>query len=145
MITVLLNFTRKQTHERNLNLDRGQKNSAEGGLRGTELVSAELLSAVESKGRTITYAIPVSDELRYLDYWRANANVGGENMTDILLRQNPRKIEVLKEFLHGARKRIGLIDKIGVDAAEIHVKEFMRRNQKPFPFRLKTWKYSNKC
>ena len=51
-------------------------------------------------------------------------------MTDILLRQDPRKIEVLEEFLHGTQKRNGLIDKIGVDAAEIHVKEFMIRNQK---------------
>src|SRR5207245_2840129 len=69
------------------------------GIRTTEPASESLLRAVEGKGRTINYALPGSEELRYLDYMRANANVGGPNMTDILLRQNPTKVEVLEEFL----------------------------------------------
>ena len=105
-------------------------NSAEGRLRAIEPASAELLARVQSKGRTVTYALPGSDELRYLDFMQANANVGGEKMTHILLRQDPRKVEVLEEFLHGTQKRIGLIDRIGIDAAEIHVKDFMVRHQK---------------
>ena len=60
----------------------------------------------------------------------ANANVGGEEMTHILLRQDPRKVEVLEEFLHGTQKRMGLIDRVGIDAAEDHVKYFMVRHQK---------------
>lgn len=68
-------------------------NPAEGGLRTTEPASADLLARVRSKGRTINYAQPGTDELRYLDYMRANANVGGEKMTQILLRQGPRKVE----------------------------------------------------
>lgn len=109
---------------------KGMFNSAEGGLRATELASAELLAKVQSKGRTINYALSGSDDLRYLNYMRANANVGGEKMTHILLHLDPRKVEVLEEFLHGTQKRIGLIDRIGVDAAESHVKDFMIRHYK---------------
>jgi hypothetical protein len=98
-------------------------------LRGQEPASIALLAAVQAKGRTIVYAAPHSEELRYLEFMRANANVGGERMTHILLRTQPRKIEVLEEFLHGTQQRIGLIDRIGVDAAERHVKKFMIRHQ----------------
>lgn len=105
-------------------------NSAEGRLRCNEQASAEWLARVESKGRTIHYALPDTDDLRYLDYMRANANVGGEELTNILFRQDPRKVEVLEEFLHGTQKRIGLIGKIGVKAAERHVKELIIRHQR---------------
>jgi large repetitive protein len=99
-------------------------------LRTTEAASEELLRAVESKGRTITYALPGSEELRYLDYMEANANVGGPSMRDILLRQNPTKVEVLEEFLHGTQNRLGIIDELGVQGAETHVKQFMLRHQR---------------
>jgi large repetitive protein len=101
----------------------------DGGLRGTQAASEELLQAVAAKGRTINYALPGSDELRYLDYMRANANVGGENATHILLRTDPKKIEVLEEFLHGTQQRLGIIDRLGVPGAEVHVKEFMLNHQ----------------
>jgi hypothetical protein len=99
-------------------------------LRTIEPASEDLIRAVEAKGRTITYALPGTDDLRYLDYMRAQANVGGPNMTDILLRQNPTKVEVLEEFLHGTQYRLGIIDRLGVQGAEIHVKEFMFRQQR---------------
>jgi hypothetical protein len=99
-------------------------------LRTTEVASEELLRAVEGKGRTITYALPGSEELRYLDYMGANANVGGPTMTEILLRQNPTKVEVLEEFLHGTQNRLGIIDEVGVQGAELHVKRFMLRQQR---------------
>lgn len=100
------------------------------GLRTTEPASESLLRAVEAKGRTINYALPGSEELRYLDYMRANANGGGPKLTDILLRQNPTKVEVLEGFLHGTQYRIGVLDRLGVQAAEIHAKEFMLRHQR---------------
>jgi len=100
------------------------------GLRTTESASDDLLRSVQSKGRTIDYALPGSDELRYLDYMKANANVGGENMTNIILRQNPTKVEVLEEFLHGTQFRRGVIDRLGVQGAEVHVKDFMLRHQR---------------
>ena len=100
------------------------------GVRTTEPASMGLIQAVEGKGRTITYALPGSDEFRYLEKMGANANVGGPKMTDILLRQNPTKVEVLEEFLHGTQHRLGMIDKLGVHGAERHVKEFMLRHQR---------------
>jgi large repetitive protein len=99
-------------------------------LRTIEAASEDLLRAVESKGRTIIYALPGSEELRYLDSMGANANVGGPTMADILLRQNPTKVEVLEEFLHGTQARLGIIEKVGVCGAETHVKEFMLRHQR---------------
>jgi hypothetical protein len=99
-------------------------------LRGTELASIALLAAAQSKGRSVSYAKPGSEELRYLDFMQANANVGGESLTQILLRHGPRKIEVIEEFLHGTQHRIGLIAKLGVDGAERHVKEFMVRHRR---------------
>jgi hypothetical protein len=98
-------------------------------LRAGEPASKALLAAVQAKGRTIAFASPGSDELRYLEYMQANANVGGEAMTHILLRRDPRRIELIEEFLHGTQQRIGLIARIGVDAAERHVKEFMIRHR----------------
>jgi hypothetical protein len=98
-------------------------------LRGTEPASIALLAAVQSKGRSVSYAKLGSEELRYLDYMQANANVGGESLTQILLRHDPRKIEVIEEFLHGTQHRIGLIARLGVDGAERHVKDFMVRHR----------------
>ncbi len=99
-------------------------------LRTTEPASESLLRAIQRKGRTISYAAPGSEELRYLDYMGANANVGGPRMTHLLLRQDPRKVEVLEEFLHGTQYRLGILDSLGVRGAESHVKEFMLRHQR---------------
>jgi hypothetical protein len=96
-------------------------------LGGVEPASQELLDAVAAHGRTVSIAQPGSDELRYLNAMRAEANVGGPNMTDILLRENPSKAAVLEEFLHGTQARLGIIDRLGVSGAEWHVKDFMIR------------------
>src|SRR5207302_6678275 len=69
--------------------------------RGKELATGDFLEAIRRKGRHITFASPGSEELRYLDWMKANANVGGGRLTLILLREDARKIEVLEEFLHG--------------------------------------------
>ena len=61
---------------------------------------------------------------------RAIANVGGPNMTDILLRPNATKIEVLEEFLHGTQYKAGIIDRLGLQGSEIQVKEFMLNHQR---------------
>jgi hypothetical protein len=94
------------------------------GVKGSEAASEGLLDAVRAR-RTVQIATEGSDEMRYLDYMGANANVGGPNLADILLRPNPAKIEVLEEFLHGTQFRIGIIDRLGIQGSEIHVKEFM--------------------
>ncbi len=99
-------------------------------MRGIELASAELLEAARRKGRTIVIAKEGSEELRFLRYFGANANAGGERLTHIILLEDPRKIEVLEEFLHGTQMRIGIVDREGVLYAEIHVKRFMLRHRR---------------
>ena len=51
-------------------------------------------------------------------------------MTDILLRPNPTKIEVMEEFLHGTQFKTGMIDRLGMQGAEVQVKEFMLAHQR---------------
>ena len=100
------------------------------GVRATEAASEELMGAVRAHGRTIQIAAEGSEEMRYLDFMKANANVGGEAMTDILLRPNPTKIEVMEEFLHGTQFKTGMIDRLGMQGAEVQVKEFMLAHQR---------------
>ena len=97
--------------------------------RGVERASPALIDAMRGKGREIQIAGPGSEELRYLDYMGANANVGGESYTSIILRDDPRQIEVWEEFLHGTQWRCGIIRGTSdLGRAEIHVKEFMIRH-----------------
>ncbi len=100
--------------------------------RGREPVPAKLLAAIadERRGRLVTIARAGSEDLRFLDAFRANANAGGPGRTHIILREDPRTIEVWEEFLHGTRGRIQLIDRIGEVGAEVHVKRFMIRHRR---------------
>ena len=102
------------------------------GIEGAEEAGSigRLLRSVEQHGRTITFATQGSDELRYLDYMGAEANVGGPGRLSILLRENPSKEAILEEFLHGTQDRLGIIDRLGENGAEIHVKSFMTRHRK---------------
>ena len=100
-------------------------------LMGVEPASPELLTAISAK-RSLIIAQPGSDELRMLDYFGAEASVGGVDNSSILLRQNPSKAAVLEEFLHGTQSRLGVIDRLGTSgygSAETHVKDFMIRHQ----------------
>ncbi len=96
---------------------------------GDELASPELLQSVGER-RQIQFAEPGSEEMRYLDYMGAEANVGGPNMDHILLRGTPSKAALLEEFLHGTQHRLGIIKRLGVSGAESHVKDFMIRHQR---------------
>ncbi|WP_199905472.1 hypothetical protein [Microvirgula aerodenitrificans] len=101
-------------------------------LMGIEPSSQELLAAVGNK-RSLIIAMPGSDDLRMLDYFGAEASVGGINNTSIIVRQSPSKVAVLEEFLHGTQSRLGVIDRLGTSgfgSAETHVKDFMIRHQK---------------
>ena len=101
-------------------------------LMGVEPASPELISAV-SKKRDVVIAQPGSEELRMLDYFGAEASVGGANNTHILLRENPSKAALLEEFLHGTQSKLGITDRLGTSglgSAETHVKDFMIRHQK---------------
>jgi len=100
--------------------------------RGTQRATEELLAKVRSKGREILFATEGSEELRYLDKKKANANIGGETYTHILLREDPRFIEVWEEFLHGTQCNCGLFEDLPITEiikmAEVHVKRFMIRH-----------------
>ncbi|MFC3121518.1 hypothetical protein, partial [Agaribacter flavus] len=101
-------------------------------LLGVEPASPELLSTV-SKKRDVVVAQPGSEELRMLDFFGAEASVGGTNNTHILLRENPSKAALLEEFLHGTQTRLGITERLGTSglgSAETHVKDFMIRHQK---------------
>ena len=94
-----------------------------------ECASPELLAAIKRQGRTVTTAQPGSEEMRYLDYMGAEANVGGAGMTHILVRENSGRAAVLEEFLHGTQAKLGIIDRLGTQGAEVHVKDFMIRHR----------------
>jgi hypothetical protein len=95
-------------------------------LASVERASAELIEKVGGR-RVISWADEGTDALRYLNYRRAEAaSLGAE---DIILRRNPGKAAVLEEFLHGTQQRLGIIDKLGRDGAERHVKDFMIRHR----------------
>jgi len=101
-------------------------------LMGVEPAPQELISAV-SKKRDVVIAQPGSEELRMLDYFGAEASVGGINNTHILLRENPSKAAVFEEFLHGTQAKLGITDRLGTSglgSAETHVKDFMINHQK---------------
>lgn len=101
-------------------------------LMGVEPASTELLTAVGNK-RSLVIAKPGSEELRMLDYFGAEASVGGVHNSSILLRENPSKAAVLEEFLHGTQARLGIVDRLGTSglgSAETHVKDFMIHHQK---------------
>jgi len=96
---------------------------------GVERASDDLLGAIGSR-RTVKYAKPGSEDMRYLDYIGAEANAGGANVDHILLRPNPSKAAVLEEFLHGTQQQLGIIERLGIQGAETHVKDFMIRHQR---------------
>ena len=90
----------------------------------------ELMSKMVSKGRTFTFALEGSEDLRYLQYWKAEGNCGGPGCLHILLPENPSKEAIWEEFLHGTQSRLGIIDRLGTDGAEMHVKNFMSRHKR---------------
>ena len=95
------------------------------GTRACELVDAALLEKLRARGFTIDQSAEIQS---YLDYRRANAATFLEK--DLLLRPDPRRIEVLEEYLHNVQKDIGLLEKLTPTQMEIHVKMFMLRHQK---------------
>lgn len=105
-------------------------------LRCLEMASRELLDRLRQGNRRgghrrrIVHAEPDSEELRYLSAMRANANAGGPTLTHLVLRVDARKVEVLEEFLHGTQFRCGLLGRMNLIEAEIHVKRFMMRHCK---------------
>ena len=109
-------------------------------LLGVEPASQKLIEAVRKKGRTIDIVKQGSDDYLYMQKHGWEANAGGENLTHVLLRENPSKVALLEEFLHGTQYKSGIIKdfsakyggdlEAGMREAEVHVKQFMIRHQK---------------
>lgn len=108
-------------------------------LLGVEPASQELIQAMRNKGRIVEIVKPGTDEYRYMQLQGWEANVGGENLTHILVRKNPSKAALLEEFLHGTQAKVGVLERFsakhGGDAsaaaleAEAHIKQFMIRHK----------------
>lgn len=92
------------------------------------MASEALLQAIRSHDRQLVFAHDGTEERRYLELRQANANVGGEAMTHIVLLPDARKIEAIEEFLHGTQFRLGIISDTQVVGPEVHVKRFMIRH-----------------
>ncbi|MBO0932104.1 type VI secretion system tube protein TssD [Fibrella aquatilis] len=100
------------------------------GLEGVEKASKALIDKVASK-RTVVIAKEGTDDFAYLEWMKAEANVGGETMEHILLKENPSKAALLEEFLHGTQHKLGMIKgDMDIPFAEWHVKDFMIRHKK---------------
>lgn len=97
-------------------------------LRCDEPATTELLDAIQRKGRTIVIAREGSEERRLLEWFNANANVGGETLRHIILLPDARKVEAEEEFLHGTQFAMGIVEREGLVFAETHVKRFMIRH-----------------
>jgi hypothetical protein len=95
------------------------------GSRATEPADPTLLDKLRARGFTIDQTAEIQ---RYLDYRKVNAATFLEK--DLLLLPDPRKIEVLEEYLHNVQDDIGLLEKMTPAQLEIHVKHFMVRHQK---------------
>lgn len=97
--------------------------------RGETLAPPALLEKMRTRGRTIVIAEDDSEELGLLRSMNANANVGGADLTHIILRADARLIEAWEGYLHGVQQSCGVIEALGYDAAEVHVKRFMIRRR----------------
>ncbi|MGL5872926.1 MAG: hypothetical protein ACRC2R_11270 [Xenococcaceae cyanobacterium] len=70
-------------------------------IRGDTIASDDLLNVIRQKRRDIVIATPDSDEARLLDYFGVNASVNTNNINNILVRPDVRKIEILIFILIG--------------------------------------------
>ena len=96
----------------------------QGTARGSELANPALLDKLRARGFVVEQS---EDVLQYLNFRQANAATFLNK--DILLRPDPRKIEVLEEFLHNVQNKIGLTGKLTPAQLETHVKSFMIRHK----------------
>lgn len=83
------------------------------------------LERLKTRGYLILQGAEVTD---YLNARGANAATFG--CKEILLRDDPRAVEVLEEFLHNVQVKLGMLERYSRTALERHVKEFMLRHQR---------------
>ena len=96
-----------------------------GNQRAPTFVNQSLLDSLKRRGYDVQQS---ADVQKYLNLRGANAATFLQK--DILLKMDPRKVEVLEEFLHNVQHRKGLTSKMNPVQLEIHVKDFMIRHKK---------------
>lgn len=55
------------------------------------------------------------------------ANVGGENLIHILVRENPSKAALLEEFLHGTQAKTGVIERFSLKHGGMPLRLLLRQ------------------
>jgi len=99
-------------------------------LFGVEPATQELINSISDKGRTIRYVQPGTDEHRYFEMFGIEANAGGPELKDILLRENPSKPALLEEFVHGIQVDVGMEQSSeNLSWREYHAKDFLVRHK----------------
>jgi len=99
-------------------------------LEGTEPITSGLINSMRAKGRLIDIAEVGSEDYKYLESMGAEASTNTGVPNHILIKADANKSTLLEEFLHGTQNRIGVVDRLGTQGAEVHVKDFMLRHAK---------------
>lgn len=113
--------------------------------RKTLAASDDFVKAVAER-RNLFVAKPCTDDFKFLEMTGADASAGGPGNQSILVRgENPQRLTLMEEFLHGTQsKRWGdpMTDVTGADTAfrEWHVRDFMSRHS-----RMLGWDASEKA
>ena len=111
-------------------------------VRNTGEVSDELLQKVKLR-RDVVIAKKGTDDYRFMEFSGSDGSAGGIDNKHILLRENPAKLTVVEEFLHGTQVKYAKGNKIPIEASvgidksyeikvEWQVRDFMYRHKKIF-------------
>jgi hypothetical protein len=105
--------------------------------RTTQLASDDLVNAVAER-RQLFVARPGMDDYRFLELTGADAAAGGPGNLSILVRsENPQRLTLMEEFLHGTQSKIWGDPGVDVGGAETafrewQVRDFMNRHTQMF-------------
>ncbi|MEQ9406152.1 MAG: hypothetical protein RIK87_00440 [Fuerstiella sp.] len=91
------------------------------GSRASQMAPDELLQGLKNRGYEV---FDGPDIQRHLNRMGANASTFGTK--DLLLRPDPRKLEVIEEWLHNVQQRIGIDPAI----RESHIADFIHRHRR---------------
>ncbi|MFV0442121.1 MAG: hypothetical protein ACK5Q5_00970 [Planctomycetaceae bacterium] len=90
------------------------------GGRASQVAPVELLDKLKARGYEI---FDGPDIEKHLDRMGANASTFGQR--DLLLRPDPRKLEVIEEYLHNVQVELGIDPAV----RELHVAAFMHQHR----------------
>ncbi|MDQ5936748.1 MAG: hypothetical protein QG574_4084 [Cyanobacteriota bacterium erpe_2018_sw_21hr_WHONDRS-SW48-000092_B_bin.40] len=104
------------------------------GFEDLELTPADpaMLAKIEKRGIPIRYVEPGSEDLAHLKSVKAQAAYRHflDGSQEIILPIEPRKIQILEEFLHSTQRKLGLTEELATPMLEVHVKDFIARHHK---------------